>query len=58
LHGHRIADLVVLALHLPDGNWLYNPGTELILQPKTGIVFLGSPDARAALEDAARTAAL
>ncbi|MBP1686417.1 MAG: Potassium channel protein [Deltaproteobacteria bacterium] len=54
LHGRKIADCVVLALHSPDGNWLYNPGADLVLRPNTGIVFMGSPDARASLEHAAR----
>jgi len=56
LHGHRIAELVVLALHTPDGNWVYNPGDALVLVPQTGMVFTGSPDARTALEHAASPA--
>ena len=37
LHDRRIADLVVLALHTPDGNWLYNPDAERVLRANVGI---------------------
>ncbi len=52
LRDRHIGDLVVLALHSPDGRWLYNPGSDSVLEARTGIVFMGSPDARATLERA------
>lgn len=50
LRDRRIPDLVVLALRMPNGSWLYNPADELVLQAETAIIFLGSPEARATLE--------
>jgi uncharacterized protein with PhoU and TrkA domain len=56
LHDRQIADVVLLALHTPDGKWLYNPGTDVVLRPRTGIVFMGTPESRAALERCAAAA--
>ena len=50
LQDRRIANIVILALHTPDGKWLYNPARELVLQPRTGVIFMGTPEARATLE--------
>jgi voltage-gated potassium channel len=54
LHGRRINDLVILALHNLDGEWIYNPAPESVLQSKSRIIFMGNPEARATLEDLAR----
>jgi voltage-gated potassium channel len=57
LHDRQIADVVLLALHTPDGKWLYNPGRDVVLRPRTGIVFMGTPESRAALERSAAASA-
>lgn len=58
LRERAIGDFIVLALRSPDGKWVYNPGDELIFQSETGIIFLGSPEARATIERAAASPAV
>jgi voltage-gated potassium channel len=52
LRGRTIRDLVVLAVRATDGEWVYNPDDDVPFRPGTGVVFLGSPDARTTLERA------
>jgi voltage-gated potassium channel len=55
LQARRINDLVVLALYDLDGKWIYNPASETVLQSESRIIFMGNPEARARLDDLART---
>ena len=57
LRHHRIRDLILLALRTRDGSWLYNPDDDVVLGANSAIIFLGSPEARAALERAAKSPA-
>ncbi len=50
LHEHRIKDLLVVALRHADGTWRYNPEDHERMSAGMAIVFMGSPEARAALE--------
>jgi voltage-gated potassium channel len=54
LHGRRIKDLLILALHNLDGEWIYNPAPESVLQSKSRIIFMGNQETRATLDDLAR----
>jgi voltage-gated potassium channel len=53
LRSRAIRDLAVLAVRAVDGSWIYNPGDESTFEPGMGIIFMGSPEARASLESAA-----
>jgi len=53
LRDRAIRDFILLALRTADGKWTYNPGAELMFQAEMGIIFLGSPEARATIERAA-----
>ncbi len=50
LHARKIKDLLVVALRQGDGNWHYNPDEHERMHAGMTIVFMGSPEARAALE--------
>lgn len=50
LHEHRIKDLLVVALRHADGTWRYSPEDHERIGAGMAIVFMGSPEARAALE--------
>ena len=50
LHDRKIKDLLVVALREADGTWRYNPGEHERVLPGIAIVFMGSPEARTALE--------
>ena len=50
LHDRKIKDLLVVALRDVDGTWRYNPGEHERVLPGIAIVFMGSPEARTALE--------
>jgi voltage-gated potassium channel len=50
LHARKIKDLLVVALREADGTWRYNPEEHERMNPGMTIVFMGSPEARTALE--------
>lgn len=50
----RGIDVLLMALHTKDGEWVFNPEGSQILPAGTGVVFLASPEGREALEAAAR----
>ena len=50
LHEHKIKDLLVVALRDADGTWRYNPEEHEPIHPGMAIIFMGSPEARTALE--------
>lgn len=50
LRAHKIKDLLIVALRDADGTWQYNPEEHDPVRPGMVIVFMGSPEARAALE--------
>lgn len=50
LHARKIKDLLVVALRHADGAWHYNPDEDERLEAGVTIIFMGSPEARAALE--------
>ncbi|MCP5071047.1 MAG: potassium channel protein [bacterium] len=56
LRERQIPELLVVALSRPDQSWTYNPRDEHPLEAGTEIIFMGNPDARLRLEDAARSA--
>ncbi len=53
LRAGPIRELTVLAVRSADGTWVYNPDDALRLEPGMGVIFLGSPDARGAIAEAA-----
>lgn len=50
LHARKIKDLLVVALRHGDGSWRYNPDEDERVNAGMTIVFMGSPEARVALE--------
>jgi voltage-gated potassium channel len=46
-------DLMVIAVRLSDGSWKYNPPDSTRLLPGTGLIFMGSPEARTMIEERA-----
>jgi voltage-gated potassium channel len=50
LRNRKIADLLVVAVSKSDGTWTYNPVDEAKLEAGMGLIFMGSPQARAELE--------
>jgi len=56
VRARGIHDLLVMAICGRDGQWVFNPAEAEPLPAGTGVVFLGSPDAREALERATREA--
>jgi voltage-gated potassium channel len=50
LHQHKIKDLLVVALRDADGTWRYNPEEHEPINPGMAIIFMGTPEARTALE--------
>jgi len=50
LHARKIKDLLVVALRDGDGSWRYNPDEDERMRAGMTIVFMGSPEARVALE--------
>jgi len=57
IRGRQIPDLLLVALRTPGGEWLYNPADQQTLGEGMSVIYLGSPEARAAIEHAARGAA-
>jgi voltage-gated potassium channel len=54
LRRRGIDDMLLMAIRRADGEWIFNPSDALALPAGTGMVFLGSPATRAALEEATR----
>jgi len=50
LRAHKIKDFLVVALRQPDGTWCYNPEEHEPVHPGVAIIFMGSSEARIALE--------
>ena len=50
LHARKIKDLLVVALRHSDGTWRYNPDEGERIDATMTIIFMGSPEARVALE--------
>lgn len=50
LHARKIRDLLVVALRHGDGTWRYNPDEDDRIDATMTIIFMGSPEARVALE--------
>ena len=50
LHARKIKDLLVVALRHADGTWRYNPEEHERMNAGMTIIFMGSPEARTALE--------
>jgi len=57
VRARGIRDLLLMAIRGRDGEWVFNPAEAQPLPAGTGVVFLGSPDAREALEQATREGA-
>ena len=55
LRARRMRDFILLAVHAFAGDWLYNPGDDVVLRPDMVIVFLGTPQARTLLERATQS---
>ena len=53
LKQRGIGDLMVVAVRMLDGEWLYNPPDSTELVAEMGVVFIGSPKARTEVEHAA-----
>lgn len=51
LKSRKIADLLLVAIRRSDGEWTYNPKDRETLNGGTSLVYIGSPTARAELED-------
>ena len=49
----RGIDEAIAALKNEDGSWHYNPSEDTTLSPGLGVIFVGSPEARRAIADAA-----
>ena len=50
LHARKIKDLLVVALRNADDSWHYNPDEDECMHAGMTIIFMGSPEARVALE--------
>ena len=55
LREKRIGEALLVAIRLPSGDWIYNPRDDMKLSPDANLVFIGSPDAREAIERATGT---
>ena len=53
VHAHQPHDVMLVAIRRPDGTWVYNPSEEETLEQGDALVFIGSPEARIALEELA-----
>lgn len=42
--------MLLLALHLPDGQWRYAPSDDVVLEPGVRLVYVGGPEVRVAVE--------
>ncbi|MFT6398792.1 MAG: voltage-gated potassium channel [Bradymonadia bacterium] len=49
LRKHKLAEVLVVAVHDADDNWKYNPNGDTVLTPGTSVVFIGTPEVRARL---------
>lgn len=50
LHARKIKDLRVVALRSADGSWRYTPDEDECMHAGMTVIFMGSPEARVALE--------
>ena len=46
----HVGDVLLVALRLPDGEWIYNPDDEVTLTAGMTLIFMGSPSAREEME--------
>ena len=46
----HVGDVLLVALRLPDGEWIYNPDDEVKLKAGITLIFMGSPSAREEME--------
>ncbi len=46
LRALRIPDLLVVSVRLANGDWVYNPPDEFILDVGVTVIYIGSPEAR------------
>jgi len=53
VQARDIQGLLLMAVRRTDGEWIFNPDAAMTLPAGTGLVFLGSPESRSALEQAA-----
>ncbi len=50
LRSKKIADVLIVAVSRPDGSWTYNPDDAEVLAPGEGLIFMGTPASREAMQ--------
>ena len=54
LRSQQLQDVLIVAVHFPDGTWRYNPDGTIVLDAGATVIFIGSPETRERFEHLAR----